>query len=92
MTIPISVRNPRTGSIDYWIDPVTLEQLTAECNHLRQGQLDWQNQGVEYRIKVLQAWKQALITHKQDLIQALSTDTGRVSESAIEVDSLLSNS
>ena len=90
MATAITVRNPRTGSIDYEITPPSLEQLTAECDRLRQGQLAWQTKGVAYRIEILQVWKQALLDHKEALIQAIVTDTGRLSESVLEVDSFLS--
>ncbi|MEM9265163.1 MAG: aldehyde dehydrogenase family protein [Cyanobacteria bacterium P01_F01_bin.13] len=90
MVTTIAVRNPRTGSLDYEITPPTPEQLTATCEHLRQGQQDWQTKGLSYRIETLQAWKQALLARKDALIQALVTDTGRLSESVLEVDSFLS--
>ncbi len=86
----VAVRNPRTGRLDYEITPPTPEQLTATCKRLRQGQQDWQTKGVGYRIEALQAWKQALLACKDDLIQAIAADTGRLSESVLEVDSFLS--
>ena len=90
MAKTIAVRNPRTGSLDYEITPPTLEQLTATCGRLRQGQQDWQTKGVGYRVAVLQAWKQALLERKDALIQAIVADTGRLSESVLEVDSFFS--
>ncbi|NEQ53824.1 MAG: aldehyde dehydrogenase family protein [Leptolyngbya sp. SIO3F4] len=90
MATTITVRNPRTGRLDYEITPPTPEQLTATCERLRQGQQDWQTKGVEYRIETLQTWKQALLERKNDLIQTLVADTGRLSESVLEVDSFLS--
>ncbi|MEM9214202.1 MAG: aldehyde dehydrogenase family protein [Cyanobacteria bacterium P01_F01_bin.150] len=90
MTKAIAVRNPRTGCLDYQITPPTPEQLTAICDRLRQEQQGWQTKGVAHRIAALQAWKQALVKRKDALIQALVTDTGRLSESILEVDSFLS--
>ncbi len=86
----IPVRNPRTGKVDYRIQPPTTEQLGMVCDRLRQHQPTWQAKGVEYRVEVLQSWKQALLARKTDLVEAIATDTGRVSESVLEVDSLLS--
>lgn len=86
----VAVRNPRTGAIDYEITPPSPEQLAAECDRLRQGQLVWQTKGVAHRIESLQAWKQALLARKEALIQAIVADTGRLSESVLEVDSFLS--
>lgn len=86
----IAVRNPRTGHLDYEITPPSPAQLTATCERLRQGQQEWQTKGVGHRIEALQAWKQALLDRKDALIQALVADTGRLSESVLEVDSFLS--
>jgi succinate-semialdehyde dehydrogenase/glutarate-semialdehyde dehydrogenase len=91
MTAPIAVRNPRTGILDYQIQPPRPEDLAVICDRIRQAQPAWHTQDISYRIEVLQAWKQVLIARKADLIDALTTDTGRVSESVLEVDSLLSS-
>ncbi|MEA5464699.1 aldehyde dehydrogenase family protein [Leptothoe sp. PORK10 BA2] len=90
MVAAIAVRNPRTGCLDYEITPPTPDQLTATCERLRQGQQDWQTKGISHRIEALQAWKQALLVRKDALIQAIVADTGRLSESILEVDSFLS--
>lgn len=90
MASTIAVRNPRTGASDYTITPPSPEQLTTTCHRLRQEQLEWQVRGVRHRIEVLQAWKAALLERKDILIQALVADTGRWSESVLEVDSCLS--
>jgi len=87
---PISVRNPRTGEVDYKIQPPSTEELGAVCDRLRQQQQHWQAKGVTHRIETLQRWKQALQDRKSALIEALTADTGRLSESVLEVDSLLS--
>jgi succinate-semialdehyde dehydrogenase / glutarate-semialdehyde dehydrogenase len=88
-TIP--VRNPRTGAIDYWITPPTPEQLSVECDRLRAAQTSWQAVGLELRITALQQWKQAIQNHREDLIQALVADTGRLGVSVLEIDSVLSS-
>ena len=87
----VSVRNPRTGKVDYWITPPTLEQLAAQCSRLREAQISWRQGGLERRIEVLQQWKQALLSQRDELIKALLTDTGRWSESVLEFDSLISS-
>ena len=87
---PIRVRNPRSGEFDYQILPPTPEQLATTCDRLRQHQPAWQAQGVAHRIEVLHAWKQALLERKTALVEALTADTGRVSESVLEVDSVMS--
>jgi succinate-semialdehyde dehydrogenase / glutarate-semialdehyde dehydrogenase len=85
----IGVRNPRTGKVDYWITPPTIDDLAEQCSRLRNAQVDWQQGGLESRIEALQQWKQAVQAQRDDLIQALVADTGRLSVSILEVDSLL---
>ena len=87
----IEVRNPRTGKIDYWITPPTGDQLAGICTCLRQAQVAWQESGLDKRIQAMQQWKQALRSHKDELTEALVADTGRLSESRLEVDSFLSS-
>lgn len=97
MDAQLSVRNPRTGQVDYWITPPTPEQLTNQCNRLREAQIGWQQCGLEGRIEALQAWKQAILSQKDvetlhgtSLQKALVTDTGRLSVSVLEIDSFIS--
>ena len=87
----IEVRNPRTGKIDYWITPPTGDRLAEICTRLRKAQVAWQQSGLEKRIEAMQQWKKALLSHKDELTEALVADTGRLSESIIEVDSFLSS-
>ncbi|NET06283.1 MAG: aldehyde dehydrogenase family protein [Symploca sp. SIO2B6] len=91
MGTKINVSNPRTGKIDDSITPPTLEQLTEECNRLREAQIDWQQIGLEKRIEAMQAWKQALLSQQDQLIKAIVTDTGRLSESLTEFNSVISS-
>lgn len=90
MGVQISVRNPRSGKVDYWITPPTPEQLAAQCSRLREAQIDWQQGGLEQRIEALQQWKQALLSKKDELTKALVGDTGRLSISVLEIDSFIS--
>ncbi len=89
MGVQISVRNPRSGKVDYWITPPTAEQLAAECTRLREAQIDWQQGGLERRIEAMQAWKQAILSHKDELTKALVADTGRGPVSGLEFDSFI---
>src|ERR671932_1274960 len=90
MSLQINVRNPRSGKVDYWITPPTAEQVAAECTRLREAQIDWWHGGLEKRIEALQAWKQALLSKKDELTKALVGDTGRLSVSVLEIDSFIS--
>ena len=91
MANSIDVRNPRTGTVDYWIEPPEPDQLAEQCNRLRAAQLGWREAGLEGRIEALQQWKQSLLEHKDELVQALIADTGRQTESALELESILSS-
>lgn len=91
MTEKLAVRNPRSGKIDTFITPPTLEELTQIGHSLRQSQLRWQQLGIKKRVEVMQDWKQAILSQKDDLVQALVADTGRLIESRMEVDSVVSS-
>lgn len=90
MVAKVSVRNPRTGKVDYWITPPIRDQLAAQCTRLREAQISWQQGGLEQRIEAMQAWKQAIFSQRDELTKALVTDTGRWSVSVLEIDSFIS--
>ena len=91
MTKPMKVRNPRTGIFEYTITPPSQNQLKQECLKLRQAQIHWQQIGVAGRIEALQQWKQAVLSQRDLLTEALVKDTGRLSVSVLEIDSFLSS-
>lgn len=91
MTKPIEVRNPRTGKFDYVIIPPPAKLLSQQCHRLRRGQIAWQEMGITGRIAVLQEWKQAILSNRQALTDALVNDTGRLSISILEIDSFLAS-
>ena len=80
----MQVRNPRTGQYDYNIEvpsPQTLEDLTQRMRH---AQREWALLPVAQRVEIMGIWKTHVEQHKDDLIEALTADTGRYSESALE--------
>lgn len=91
MSRSIEVRNPRNGKFDYVIIPPPERLLVQKCNRLRRGQKNWQEIGLEIRIAALQEWKQALISTKDKLSDALVADTGRWAVSQLEIDSFLAS-
>ncbi|MBG1270432.1 aldehyde dehydrogenase family protein [Nostoc sp. WHI] len=91
MTKPIEVRNPRTGKFDYVIIPPPPRLLVQQCNRTRRAQVRWQQLGIEGRIAALQQWKQAILSGRDRLTEALVNDTGRLSTSILEIDSFLSS-
>ncbi|MCC5663221.1 aldehyde dehydrogenase family protein [Nostoc sp. CHAB 5784] len=91
MTNPIEVRNPRTGKFDYVIIPPPPRLLTQQCKRTRRAQVRWQQLGLEGRIEALQQWKEAILSGRDRLTEALVNDTGRLSTSVLEIDSFLSS-
>ena len=81
----IQVRNPRSGRNDYAFDLPTAAQVQATCERLRGNQEAWAESGIEHRIEVLQAWKPILAEHREAMIEALATDTGRMQITAFEI-------
>ncbi|MBH8553898.1 aldehyde dehydrogenase family protein [Nostocaceae cyanobacterium CENA357] len=91
MTKPIEVRNPRTGKLDYVIIPPPPKLLAQQCNRARRAQTRWYQMSLEGRIEALQEWKQAILSGRDQLTEALVNDTGRLSISLLEIDSFLSS-
>ncbi|MEH2155600.1 aldehyde dehydrogenase family protein [Nostoc sp.] len=91
MTKPIEVRNPRTGKFDYVIIPPPPKLVLQQCKRTRRAQVRWQQLGLEGRIEALQQWKEAILSGRDRLTEALVNDTGRLSTSVLEIDSFLSS-
>ena len=85
----IGVRNPRTGDVDYWFVPPSLEELKDLSATLRAGQGPWESVGVEGRVAALAEWSEAIAEHRAQIVSALVGDTGRRIESEMEVDAIL---
>ncbi|MDJ0709252.1 MAG: aldehyde dehydrogenase family protein [Woeseiaceae bacterium] len=73
----LQIRNPRTGETDYEITVTTGDEIAALANDMRAAQLEWLSLGVNGRIDILQRWKQAVMDASDEILAALSTDTGR---------------
>ena len=73
---PLSVRNPRTGQVDFEITPASEPEIAATCERLRRGQAAWGCAPVEHRIEVLKRWVERLRSHRAALVEADSIDTG----------------
>ncbi len=90
MSKPIEIRNPRTGKYDYVIIPPPERLLVQQCNRLRRAQQNWFDLGLDGRIDVLLKWKDAILSNRDKLTEALVIDTGRLRESKLEIDWFLS--
>ncbi len=88
-TNAIGVRNPRTGEVDYHIEPPSKEELRATTARLREAQKEWERGGLDQRIAAMSAWRDAIGSDRQALLDALVADTGRIAESHLEIDAIM---
>ena len=86
MSLPI--RNPRTGEHDYHIEPVAAAKLASMAAELREAQPAWVALGAAGRARVLRQFADAIERHREPLLSALSTDTGRRVIAEAEVDGM----
>ena len=91
LTTTNNVRNPRTGLLDYTLPVITNTDVQNSCNNLKANQPAWNNSGIQARVAALQQWKIAVQKYKQQLINAIATDTGRMWETILEVDLVASS-
>jgi aldehyde dehydrogenase (NAD+) len=91
MVNKFQVRNPRSGKIDYFITPPKSTEISAKCFSLRTAQIEWQNLGIEKRVEAIQQWKKNIVSHQEKLTKALVNDTGRLIESRLEIESVISS-
>jgi len=87
----LSVRNPRSGKIDYQFTPLNDQQLRAKAKRLRENQLVWSERSIGDRVMVFKRWQRALVDHKREIVDALALDTGRKALAVMEFDGLLSS-
>ena len=84
----MKVINPRTGEADCEIAPLDATAVQAEATRLRAAQPAWAALAPEERSAILHLWAEAVVAHRQPLLEALTLDTGRRRISEIEVDGL----
>lgn len=81
----ISIRNPRTGEVDFEFHRPTSEEIRATCDRLRANQPAWQALGIDGRLGALGKLAAALERHRDDIDVALTTDTGRAVLAGLEI-------
>lgn len=86
----LSIRNPRTGKEDFSLEVFDADKVEFIVDELRQNQSAWFVMGGENRVAQLALFAQALTDNKQALVDALIADTGRYTESILEVDVAIS--
>lgn len=85
----MQVRNPYSGKLDYEFEPCTPEQIRGAVRRARDGQPAWRALGVSGRIDAMREFAAILKDRRQIFVDTLSTDTGRVAASAVEVDAVV---
>jgi acyl-CoA reductase-like NAD-dependent aldehyde dehydrogenase len=83
-TLP--VRNPRNGENDFEIKITTDDDIKSITDGMRFAQASWKEKSLEHRISVMEKFKEAVSGYRDELINQLSTDTGRLFISVAEVD------
>ncbi|WP_461534580.1 aldehyde dehydrogenase family protein [Spongorhabdus nitratireducens] len=87
MTV-LTVRNPVTGEHDFEFQSTPPDAVAAMASDLRQHQPAWQALGLEQRIVLLQRFASEISANQEAILTALSTDTGRVMLSRLEINML----
>ncbi|MTD55547.1 aldehyde dehydrogenase family protein [Amycolatopsis pithecellobii] len=73
----LAVRNPRTGEVDYVIEPPEPAELAAVCGDLRKHQPEWHAAGIGHRAAVLRRWADVIEANAKAIGDAEMADTGR---------------
>ncbi len=82
----MAIINPRTGQEDFDLPLFSNEQVASIARNLKQQQAAWWESGLNGRITALEQLASKMAAHKAQLVAALINDTGRASESELEVD------
>lgn len=86
----LRLRDPRTGREERELRPPTPDVLDAELGRLRAAQPAWEALGPSGRADALRAWAREIAANQEEMVAALVQDTGRRTESVMEVQVLLS--
>jgi len=81
----ISVRNPRTGELDFEFPRPSSRDIRSVCDRLRANQPEWQALGIHGRLAALGKLAAALERNRQPIDAALTTDTGRAILAGLEI-------
>lgn len=81
-----NVRNPRTGNADYSFTPPSRADLDNTAESMRLAQVKWAELTLEQRCEAMLALCRALDAHRDEIINALAEDTGRLAWSVAELE------
>lgn len=85
MSQMIDVKNPRTGTVDYQIQGMDAPALKRTAQEMRAAQSAWLARGLSGRGEALIALSDILEKRADEVIRALSMDTGRAKIAGQEV-------
>ncbi|MEE9545195.1 MAG: aldehyde dehydrogenase family protein [Rhodospirillales bacterium] len=74
----VKIRNPRTGEFDYEVEFIDEQTLRSEVQRLRDNQKWWFGIGVAGRAKYMVRFQESLGKYKEEIVNALAIDTGRM--------------
>lgn len=86
----ITLRDPLSDKAAGSIAVQTASDARALSSTLRTAQKVWQSRSFEDRAAILGKWGSAISTHRDALLKALCADTGRMAESILEVEAVVS--
>lgn len=89
LDVGIDVCDPRTGAAERVLLAPTLATLTSHAARLRDAQRCWADRGADGRAEVLLRWRAELERSGDQVVDALIRDTGRRTESRLELESIL---
>ncbi len=89
MSNVLQVRNPRTGVVDYELQPSSNKQIAATAGALRERQPQWQALSLSERIEVLHEFARAITAQSSSVTEALAIDTGRHTLAGQELQGLI---
>jgi acyl-CoA reductase-like NAD-dependent aldehyde dehydrogenase len=81
----LDVRNPRTGTLDYSLEPLGPSEIADSALRLKSAQAAWAATAPEQRSHLLRRWADAIEAAADAIAAALTEDTGRRGISGIEV-------
>jgi acyl-CoA reductase-like NAD-dependent aldehyde dehydrogenase len=87
----LPVRDPRSGQVDLQIVAATAVDVATAARRLRAAQPAWRALSAETRAAILARWADALEAAQDEIVAALSRDTGRLTVARGEVAGAIRN-
>jgi acyl-CoA reductase-like NAD-dependent aldehyde dehydrogenase len=88
VTDPIHARNPRTGEVDYEVEPPDESEVNELESRARSAGREWRERDLDQRLDALDQWWSEIEARRGTLLDALVADTGRRDVSQLEIDTV----